>query len=100
MSDHKRGTSHSQPKELSALKKLPSKKAASRKRSIVIDAQPRKDFTSIISLAKRKLTNSTISKLPSDLKPMLATLVDAPFSDSNWQFELKLDGYRALAYVK
>ena len=31
---------------------------------------------------------------------MLATLVDEPFSDANWQFELKLDGYRALAYIQ
>lgn len=31
---------------------------------------------------------------------MLATLVDAPFNDEDWQFELKLDGYRSLAYIK
>src|SRR5439155_21378982 len=30
-------------------------------------------------------------------KPMLATLVDAPFDDKDWVFELKWDGYRAIA---
>jgi bifunctional non-homologous end joining protein LigD len=30
---------------------------------------------------------------------MLATLVDAPFDDDDWAFELKWDGYRALALV-
>lgn len=30
-------------------------------------------------------------------KPMLATLVDAPFDDPDWIFEIKWDGYRALA---
>jgi bifunctional non-homologous end joining protein LigD len=33
------------------------------------------------------------------LQPMLATLVDAPFDDDAWSFELKWDGVRALAYV-
>lgn len=30
---------------------------------------------------------------------MLATLVDAPFDDVNWVFEIKWDGYRAIAEV-
>jgi bifunctional non-homologous end joining protein LigD len=37
------------------------------------------------------------SAFPSQLRPMLATLVDAPFDDEAWQFEVKWDGYRALA---
>ena len=37
---------------------------------------------------------------PSDLIPMLATVVDKPFDDENWIFEIKWDGYRALAYLK
>ena len=32
-------------------------------------------------------------------RPMLATSVDKPFSDEDWIFELKLDGYRAIAEV-
>ncbi len=41
---------------------------------------------------------SSIKKtaLPEAIKPMLATLVDAPFSKKGWLFELKLDGYRAI----
>src|SRR3982750_2368217 len=99
---HRLHTSSSKPKDLPSLKKIPSKKAAARtsKKNIVIDAKPRKDLSSIIELAKRSLTNATKTKMPADLKPMLATLVDEPFSDDEWQFELKLDGYRALAYVK
>jgi len=34
------------------------------------------------------------------LDPMLATLVDAPFSDPNWVFEPKYDGIRALAIIR
>jgi bifunctional non-homologous end joining protein LigD len=37
---------------------------------------------------------------PSEIKPMLATLVDKPFDDENWIYEIKWDGYRALSYLK
>jgi bifunctional non-homologous end joining protein LigD len=37
--------------------------------------------------------------LPSSIKPMLAKLVEAPFDDQEWLFEVKWDGYRALAYL-
>jgi len=35
--------------------------------------------------------------LPHDLNPMLATLIDGPFDDPDWIFEIKQDGYRAIA---
>ena len=34
------------------------------------------------------------------LRPMLATLVDAPFSRDGWLFEPKLDGVRTLAFLR
>jgi bifunctional non-homologous end joining protein LigD len=34
-----------------------------------------------------------------ELRPMLAKSADAAFDDPEWIFELKLDGYRALAFV-
>lgn len=37
--------------------------------------------------------------IPRALKPMLATLVDEPFNDNEWIYELKFDGYRALAFI-
>lgn len=38
--------------------------------------------------------------MPRNLQPMLATLVDAPFDDPDWTYEIKWDGYRALAYLQ
>jgi bifunctional non-homologous end joining protein LigD len=35
---------------------------------------------------------------PGKLPPMLATLVDKPFDEAGWLFEVKWDGYRAIAY--
>src|SRR3954464_4856057 len=91
----------SSKKQLPSLKKIPSKKAASKAtKKIVLDVQPRKDYSSLIDLLLRKVPEAPRVKMPTDLKPMLATLVDEPFSDDNWQFELKLDGYRTLAYLK
>jgi bifunctional non-homologous end joining protein LigD len=37
--------------------------------------------------------------MPHDLKPMLATLVDKPFDEPGWLFEVKWDGYRAIVYL-
>ena len=67
---------------------------------IVIDVRTKKNYSSLVSLLKRKVSAAPATPLPEDLKPMLATLVDEPFTDGSWQFELKLDGYRALAYLK
>ncbi len=38
------------------------------------------------------------SKFPAKLSPMLATLVDGPFNNDEWQYEVKWDGYRAIAF--
>src|SRR6185437_12037830 len=34
------------------------------------------------------------------IKPMLAKYIDKPFNDNDWIFEMKWDGYRAIANVK
>ncbi len=36
---------------------------------------------------------------PSNLKPMLAHLIDKPFTRRGWIFEIKWDGYRIFAYI-
>lgn len=40
------------------------------------------------------------AKMPHHVKPMLAQLVDTPFDNPNWVFEVKWDGYRAIAEVE
>ncbi|HYN16104.1 MAG TPA: non-homologous end-joining DNA ligase [Terriglobales bacterium] len=71
--------------------------------------------------AKKNARNSSVSSVPSVVKtapavisktagavkepmpavihPMLATLVDKPFDDDEWLFEIKWDGYRAVAFL-
>ncbi|GAC1411194.1 MAG: hypothetical protein NVSMB64_20820 [Candidatus Velthaea sp.] len=49
--------------------------------------------------AKRATRKAKQAPLPSIASPMLCTLVDAPFDDPDWLFELKWDGYRAIAVI-
>ena len=58
------------------------------------------------SRRKKTVINEDILKkapkkrMPHPIEPMLATLIDAPFDDEKWLFEIKWDGYRAIAEVK
>jgi bifunctional non-homologous end joining protein LigD len=91
-------------KELPLLKKIPSRNSASKSqtrqnKNIVVSAKARKEYASILEIIKRKVPDAPNTKMPTNIRPMLATLVDEPFSSTDWQFELKLDGYRTLAYL-
>jgi len=37
--------------------------------------------------------------IPQNIQPMKATLVDEPFNDPDWLYEVKWDGYRAIATI-
>lgn len=55
------------------------------------------------SLDSKKILGDSASRayrspMPQDVIPMLATLINEPFDDENWIFEIKWDGYRAVAY--
>jgi len=45
------------------------------------------------------LNHAEKDSMPIGLKPMKATLVDAPFDEPGWLYEIKWDGYRALSYL-
>jgi bifunctional non-homologous end joining protein LigD len=49
--------------------------------------------------ADKLLQKGSKTKMPERVKPMLATLVNEPFDNPDWSYEVKWDGYRALAYV-
>ncbi|WP_064120007.1 DNA ligase D [Pseudomonas fluorescens] len=71
----------SKPK-LAAEQSKPQKKAA---------AKPRK-------AASGQLTGAHKAKLPAQLKPQLATLVDSA-PQGQWSYEIKFDGYRIMARI-
>jgi len=51
------------------------------------------------SLVNRLLKKGKASALPKNIAPMLATLASDPVEGPGWIYEIKWDGYRAIAYV-
>lgn len=49
---------------------------------------------------KALLKSGTAGRMPLGIKPMLATLVNKTFDDPLWSYEVKWDGYRAIAYIE
>ena len=48
---------------------------------------------------KRPRAEGKKAPFPKIVRPMLATLVDQPFDEPGWQYEIKWDGYRAVAMI-
>jgi len=66
----------------------------------IADAETGKDNTAVPTAdLKNLLKDVPKAKVPVNIKPMKATLVDAPFDDPGWIYEIKWDGYRAVAIV-
>ena len=38
--------------------------------------------------------------MPTIIRPMLATTITQPFDGPDWLFEIKWDGYRAVAFIE
>lgn len=66
--------------------------------------EPKKHSPEATPLKVKKFNTTDIlakapqEKFPKKLTPMLATLVDKPFEEEGWLYEVKWDGYRALAF--
>ncbi len=46
-----------------------------------------------------KVMGARKASMPTVIHPMLATLVEEPFDNPQWLFEIKWDGYRSLAFL-
>ncbi len=78
----------------SAAKRKPASTRSSKKvYPKALDETLSADVDALLGKAKRGL-------MPKGIQPMLATLVDKPFDDPDWVYEIKWDGYRALAFVQ
>jgi len=66
---------------------------------------PKKSAPTSKKAAKQKIAiapcaSARKTRMPTIIHPMLATLVDDPFSDSEWIFETKWDGFRSVCFVR
>jgi bifunctional non-homologous end joining protein LigD len=50
--------------------------------------------------AKAILKKGKKIPMPASIEPMLATLVNEPVKEEGWIYEMKWDGYRAVAYIQ
>ena len=74
----------------------PTQQSAARSRAGAKSA--RKRSSSAGSLVEG-LQGAVPRTMPRAITPMLASLCDQPFDDPNWLFEIKWDGYRAVAFL-
>lgn len=52
------------------------------------------------AMEREDLKDAPITPMPRGIKPMLATLIKEPFDHPDWMFEVKWDGYRAVAEIR
>jgi bifunctional non-homologous end joining protein LigD len=82
-----------------ASKKAP-KSVSEEDRSLPSPREKEKKFSAVsANSAVNGLKGAEAAPMPRAIQPMLATLVDAPFNDDQWLFEIKWDGYRAVAFL-
>ena len=76
-----------------ASKEAGSKNSASKPRS-------KKSFANSAFSAVRALAGADEKPMPTVIHPMLATPTGKAFDDPDWLFEIKWDGYRAIAFIE
>jgi bifunctional non-homologous end joining protein LigD len=82
-----------------AMKRESKTKAAAKKNSQTKStAKTKSPDTHATGLAD--LNGATRAPMPRIIHPMLATLTDHPFSSDDWLYEIKFDGYRAIAFIE
>jgi len=81
----------------------PQASPPARKRPKVLVVPPAKkgmDYAGLLKRLLRPYAGEPRVPAPRGLQPMLATAAAEAFDDEGWQFEIKWDGYRALACVQ
>ena len=74
-------------------------KLSSKKKVKISSVLKKQTLNKIVANTIEITKKGKIEKIPFGIKPMLATLVDVPFDDADWMFEVKWDGYRSLAFI-
>jgi bifunctional non-homologous end joining protein LigD len=69
------------------------------RRSILKLSDESKDYEQIVAHLVTALEKKKKSPMPKDISPMMPSTAAKPFNDAAWMFEIKWDGYRALAYI-
>ena len=93
------------PVWIELLNEYDKKSKPTAKRKIKLEEKMVKAETTAAAVSMEKsdvndwLKHAPKTKIPANIKPMKATLVDEPFDEPGWVYEIKWDGYRAVAIV-
>jgi bifunctional non-homologous end joining protein LigD len=87
-------------KKRSAADSVPKKTSAVKKNSSAAKEVAGRDNESASGSALKNLQGAVKRPMPSAIHPMLASVTEKPFDDPNWFFEIKWDGYRAVAFIE
>src|SRR5688572_22096715 len=79
-----------------ASKRAPKSKPDGRRLKSSPKKKDKEDGKSFLKTISAKVK----SKILQDVKPMMATLVDKPFDEAGWSYEIKWDGFRTLSYLQ
>jgi bifunctional non-homologous end joining protein LigD len=78
-----------------------ARSAAAKKTTVAVSSAVKKNAKNTAEIETLKGIKGAVREaMPSVIRPMLATLVDEPFDDNEWLFEVKWDGYRAVAFIE
>jgi len=81
------------------LEKLDKKKRASASAKTPTEKKTKKSEIAVPTPAIQGLDGAR-RPMPTVIHPMLATSIEDPFDDPSWLFEIKWDGYRAVAFIE
>jgi bifunctional non-homologous end joining protein LigD len=81
------------------VKKNAKTEAAKSDSKLVRDRVDKNSSVSSVSSVVKDLDGAAKRPMPTAIHPMLATSVEEPFDDPEWLFEIKWDGYRAIAFI-
>jgi bifunctional non-homologous end joining protein LigD len=98
---HDRAAKKAVAKTTSKSAKRASASPAAKKRTTAGSSAVKKNTKSTAEFeALKSMKGAAREAMPRVIRPMLATLVDEPFDNNEWLFEVKWDGYRAIAFIE
>lgn len=92
------GEEDAEKKEKKTKAKKKEKPSSTKKETATETSKPKKSSKDSKTVEKL-LKSAPAQKFYTSVDPMLATLVDKPFDSDEWIYEVKWDGYRAVAFM-
>ena len=78
---------------------IPTSKSRKTKANSKSEKTSQESFPNSESSAVQDLSGAVRKPMPTAIHPMLATAIEKPFDNPEWLFEIKWDGYRAIAFI-